>query len=121
MTNNMYDEANIDLEEMMYLQDVQDELDGIDEDTENEEDIYEDDYDLTPSFFDKQSLLKDDERRKIKVLHKPSGKIFSGILYGKCADNNGKYVFKMREVVSNKEIDPLKIKIFNLSDLVKKK
>ena len=36
---NMYDEANIDLEEMMYLQDVQDELDGDDEQIEDD-DIY---------------------------------------------------------------------------------
>lgn len=117
---NMYDEANIDLEEMMYLQDVQDELDGDDEQIEDD-DIYEDDYDLTSSFLDKQSLLKDDERRHIKVLHKPSGKVFSGKLYGKCMGVPDKYVFSMREVIDNKEVEPLKTKIFKLSDLAKKK
>lgn len=117
---NMYDEANIDLEEMMYLQDVQDEIDNDDEQIEDN-DIYEDDYDLTSSFLYKQSLLKDDERRQIKVLHKPSGKVFSGKLYGKCAGVPDKYVFSMREVIDDKEVEPLKTKIFKLSDLAKKK
>lgn len=62
---NMYDEANIDLEEMMYLHDVENEDDTEDTSNENEDDIsneVEDDYVLTQSFLDRQSKLLDNEK-----------------------------------------------------------
>lgn len=67
---NMYDEANIDLEEMMYLHDVENEDDTEDTSNENEDDIsneVEDDYVLTQSFLDRQSKLLDNEKIKMKV------------------------------------------------------
>ena len=57
---NMYDEANIDLEEMMYLHDVENEDYTEDTSNENEDDTsneVEDDYVLTQSFLDRQSKL----------------------------------------------------------------
>lgn len=61
----MYDEANIDLEEMMYLHDVENEDDTEDTSNENKYDIsneVEDDYVLTQSFLDRQSKLLDNEK-----------------------------------------------------------
>ena len=115
---NMYDEANIDLEEMMYLHDVENEDDT--EDTSNENEV-EDDYVLTQSFLDRQSRLLDNEKIKMKVFHKPSEKIFKGIVLGKCQGFTDKYVFSMYEVIDGKEVEPLKTKIFNLKDLIKEK
>lgn len=119
---NMYDEANIDLEEMMYLQDVEDDTE--DTSNENEDDTsneVEDDYVLTQSFLDRQSRLLDNEKIKMKVFHKPSEKIFKGIVLGKCQGFTDKYVFSMHEVIDGKEVEPLKTKIFNLKDLTKEK
>ena len=121
---NMYDEANIDLEEMMYLHDVENENDTEDISNENEDDIsneVEDDYVLTQSFLDRQSKLLDNEKIKMKVFHKPSEKIFKGIVLGKCQGFTDKYVFSMYEVIDGKEVEPLKTKIFNLKDLIKEK
>lgn len=116
----MYDEANIDLEEMMYLQDVQDELNEDDEQLEDD-DIQDDSYYLTHAFMDKQVAEKDSNKIIMKVLHKPSGKIFRGTVLGKCHGYKDKYVFTMYEVIDDNDVEPKKNKIFNLSDLVKRK
>lgn len=116
----MYDEANIDLEEMMYLQDIQDELDSEDKQLEAD-DSYNESYYLTPTFLDKQTMEKDSNKIIMKVLHKPSGKIFRGTVLGKCHGFKDKYVFTMYEVIDDEDIEPKKNKIFNLSDLVKRK
>lgn len=116
---NIYDEANIDLEEMMYLQDIEDDIEDDNEDTSNEDDT--DDYVLTQSFLDKQAKLKDCEKIKMKFFHKPSKKLFNGIILGKCQGFTDKYVFSVYELIEGKEVEPLKNKVFNLKDLIKKK
>lgn len=116
----MYDEANIDLEEMMYLQDIEDENEYNDEDTTDETEN-DNDYELTQSFLDKQSILKDCEKVKMKFFHKPTEKVFKGIVVGKCHGFTDKYVFSVYELIDGNEVEPLKNKIFNLKDLIKEK
>ena len=83
----MYDEDNVDLEEQLYLQEVQEELDAEEaalEELEENEEYDPTDYTLTKSFLREQLKKKESERINIKVVHKKTGKIFvpvSGVRY----------------------------------------
>lgn len=116
----MYDEDNVDLEEQLYLQEVQEELDAEEAALEElEEEEYDPtDYTLTKSFLEEQLKKKEIDRINIKVVHKKTGKIFEGIVLGQGADDSNKFAFRM-VIIDNGEKSEPKTKIFNFADIRK--
>lgn len=115
----MYDEDNVDLEEQLYLQEVQEELDAEEAALEELEEEYDPtDYTLTKSFLIEQLKKKESERINIKVVHKKTGKIFEGIVLGQGVDDPNKFAFRMVIIENGKRSAP-KTKIFNFSDIRK--
>ena len=116
----MYDEDNVDLEEQLYLQEVQEELDAEEAALEElEEEEYDPtDYTLTKSFLIEQLKKKESERINIKVVHKKTGKIFEGIVLGQGVDDPNKFAFRMSIIENEKRSEP-KTKIFNFADIRK--
>ena len=115
----MYDEDNVDLEEQLYLQEVQEELDAEEAALEELEEEYDPtDYTLTKSFLKEQLKKKESERINIKVVHKKTGKIFEGIVLGQGVDDPNKFAFRMSIIENEKRSEP-KTKIFNFADIRK--
>ena len=117
----MYDEDNVDLEEQLYLQEVQEELDAEEaalEELEENEEYDPTDYTLTKSFSREQLKKKESERINIKVVHKKTGKIFEGIVLGQGVDDPNKFAFRM-VIIENGERSTPKTKIFNFADIRK--
>lgn len=121
MMYNMYDEDNIDLEEQMYLQDVQDELENEGDDNEIIDDLEDPDYyELTKHFLETELKLKEPDRRTIRILHKKTEKIFEGYVIGQSTTDKNKFVFSVYEIVDKNIVGERKTKIFNFSDIKKR-
>ena len=115
----MYDEDNVDLEEQLYLQEVQEELDAEEAALEElEEENKTNNYTLTKSYLSEQLKKKETERINIKVVHKKTGKIFEGIVLGQGVDDPNKFAFRM-VIIENGERSTPKTKIFNFADIRK--
>lgn len=117
----MYDEDNVDLEEQLYLQEVQEELDAEEaalEDEEDEEEIDPLDYTLTKSFLESQIKRLEPDRTILKIVHNKTGKIFEGYVLGQSSTDNNKFVFLMSEVTED-GVGEKKTKIFNFADIRK--
>lgn len=118
----MYDEDNVDLEEQLYLQEVQEELYAEEAALEDEEDEEEEidplDYTLTKSFLESQIKRLEPDRTILKIVHKKTGKIFEGYVLGQSSTDNNKFVFLMSEVTED-GVGEQKTKIFNFADIRK--
>lgn len=115
----MYDEDNIDLEEQMYLQDIQDELnEQYDDDIDETEEIPVYSYKLNKSFLLDQCKQKEFERKSIKFINKNTNAIFEGIVLGHSSTDDNKFVFNVCEII-NKEKQQAKTRIFSIKDIEK--
>lgn len=116
----MYDEDNIDLEEQMYLQDIQDELNEQYEDDEEDETeeipVYI--YKLNKSFLLDQCKQKEVDRKTIKFINKNTKVVFEGIVLGHSSSDDNKFVFSVGEII-NKEKQQTKTRIFSIKDIEK--
>ena len=118
---NMYDEDSVDLEEQLYLQEVQEELDAEEaalEDEEDEEEIDPLDYTLAKSFLESQIKRLEPDRTILKIVHNKTRKIFEGYVLGQSSTGNNKFVFLMSEVTED-GVGEKKTKIFNFADIRK--
>lgn len=115
----MYDEDNVDLEEQLYLQEVQEELEAEEAALEeDEEEIDPLDYTLTKSFLESQIKRLEPDRTTLKIVHKKTGKIFEGYVLGQASTDDNKFVFLMSEV-TEEGVGEQKTKIFNFADIRK--
>ena len=123
----MYDEDNIDLEEQLYLQEIQEELESEEyadieneEEDENEDEFEQYDYKLTKSFLETQLRRYEPDRTYLKIIHKPTRKIFEGYVLGQSSSNSNKFVFLVAELVDD-ALSEKKTKVFNIDDIKKYK
>lgn len=116
---NMYDEDNVDLEEQMYLQEVQDETDEDDPDFETE--VEEDDdnyYEITKQFLNSQIKLLEPDRQKISYINKKTNKIYEGIVLSGHPNDKNKFMFSSAEIIDGIAGD-VKTRIVTFSDIKK--
>ena len=114
MNYNLYDEDNIDLEEQMYLQDIESEMNA-DEDEENiEENVQEEEeytYDISPDFLKNELKIKiESDKHHIKFTNGTN--IYEGIVLSEF--NKEKYIFNVKDVSSN---EGYKLRTFNINKI----
>lgn len=109
MDNFLYDEDNIDLEETMYLNDLEDEED---EEDEVVEDFRNDDMPMITRDFLNTELNIKIETYRHKVMFVYDNVLFEGYVL-KAIDNN-KYIWNVKDVSSN---EGYKTRMFNINKI----
>ena len=112
----MFDEENQDIEKLFYEKELLDDIDELDDDnSESEEDLEDEDIDLTVY---KNTLIHETEQKVKRILqfvHKPTNKIFEGTVIGKDRENSDKFAFIVKQVNGDDHTE--KTRIFNFNDL----